>query len=56
MESSTLVRRQQLPLLGEYVGPRTPTERKLTEIWSEELGMDTVGITATTKILVEILC
>jgi acyl carrier protein len=41
MESSTLVRRQQLPLLGEYVGPRTPTERKLTEIWSEELGMDT---------------
>jgi acyl carrier protein len=45
MKSSTLVRRQQLPLLGEYAGPRTPTERKLTEIWSEELGMDTVGIT-----------
>ena len=45
MESRTLVRRQQLPLLGEYAGPRTPTERKLTEIWSEELDMDMVGIT-----------
>ena len=45
MESSTLVRRQQLPLLGGYAGPRTPTERKLTEIWSEELSMDMVGIT-----------
>ena len=41
----TLVRREQLPLLGEYAGPRTPTERNLTEIWAEELSMDMVGIT-----------
>jgi acyl carrier protein len=45
MESNTLVLRRQLPLLGEYTGPRTPTEKKLAEIWCKQLGMDTVGIT-----------
>jgi acyl carrier protein len=44
MESSTLILRQQLQFLGAYVGPRSPTEIKLAEIWCEAFGMDMVGI------------
>jgi len=44
-DSSTIVRRREFPLLGPYVAPRTPTERKLAEIWCHALGMDQVGIT-----------
>lgn len=43
-ESSTIVRRRQLPLLGAYVIPRTSTELKLAEIWRKALGMDQVGV------------
>ena len=42
--SSTIVRRRQLPLLGPYVAPRTATERKLADIWRNALGMDQIGI------------
>jgi acyl carrier protein len=44
-ESSTIVKRSQLPLLGAYVEPRSVTERKVAEIWARALGMDFVGIT-----------
>jgi acyl carrier protein len=44
MESDTLVLRRHLPLLGAYIAPQTPTEKKLAEIWCRELGMDMVGI------------
>lgn len=40
----SLVRREQLPLPGRYVAPRTPTEVTLAQIWSEALSMDRVGI------------
>ena len=43
--SKTIILRSQLPLLGSYVEPRSPTERKLAEIWCRALGMDCVGIT-----------
>jgi acyl carrier protein len=43
--SETIIQRSQLPLLGSYVEPRSPTERKLAEIWCRALGMDCVGIT-----------
>ncbi len=42
--SSTIVRRREFPLLGPCVAPRTPTERKLAEIWRHALGMDEVSI------------
>jgi acyl carrier protein len=42
---STLVLRQEFPLLGAYVAPRTPTECKLVEIFCIALGMDQVSIT-----------
>jgi acyl carrier protein len=44
VESNTLILRRQLSLLGEYVGPRTPTESKLAELWRDALSMDVVGI------------
>jgi acyl carrier protein len=31
--------------LGPYVAPRTPTERKLVELWRNVLGVDRVGVT-----------
>jgi acyl carrier protein len=31
--------------LGPYVAPRTPTERKLAELWRNVLGVDRVGVT-----------
>jgi acyl carrier protein len=40
-----LVRRQEFPLLGAYVAPRTSTEQKLAEIFCRALGMDQVSIT-----------
>lgn len=39
-----LVIREQLPLPMPYVAPRTPTERRLAEIWSAALSMDRVGV------------
>jgi hypothetical protein len=38
------IRRHQLLPPGTYVAPRTPTERKLAEIWSAVLHMDSVGV------------
>jgi enterobactin synthetase component F len=43
-DSNTL-KRSQLPLLGPYVEPCSPTERKVAEIWQRMLGMDCVGVT-----------
>ena len=40
----TLVLREQLPLSGPYVAPRTPTEETLAGIWREVLSMDRVGV------------
>lgn len=40
----SLVRREQLPLPGRYVAPRTPTEVTLAQIWTAALSMDRVGI------------
>ncbi len=43
-EDRSLIRREQLPLSGRYVAPRTPTEVKLAQIWARVLSMDRVGI------------
>lgn len=43
--ANTTIERRQLPLLGPYVEPRSPTEQKLAEIWRRLFGMDSVGIT-----------
>jgi acyl carrier protein len=43
-ETSTLIRREQLPLPVPYAAPRTPTERTLAAIWRKALNMDQVGI------------
>jgi acyl carrier protein len=45
IDSGAIVLRRQLPLLGPYVAPCTPTEQKLAEIWRNGLGMDQIGIT-----------
>jgi acyl carrier protein len=45
VESTMIVLREQLPLLPDYVAPRTPTEQRLAEIWRQVLAMDEVGIT-----------
>ena len=42
-----VVRREQLPLPHAYVAPRTPTERRLAEIWCAVLSMDRVGVEDT---------
>ena len=40
-----VIRREQLPLLTRpYRAPRTPTERRLAEIWRAALSLDQVGI------------
>lgn len=39
-----LILREQLPLPGSYVAPRTSTENALANIWSTALSMDRVGI------------
>lgn len=44
MDSISLVLREQLSFLKKYVGPRTPTEQRLAEIWREALAMDVIGI------------
>lgn len=44
IEPNKIIQRRQLPLLGVYVKPRSPTEIKLTEIWCRALGMDCVGV------------
>ena len=38
------VRREQFPLRCPYIAPRTPTERRLAEIWRIVLSMDRVGV------------
>jgi acyl carrier protein len=43
--SRTLVLREEFASLGSYVGPRTPIEDKLAEIFSSVLGMDKVSVT-----------
>jgi acyl carrier protein len=43
-ESSTIIKRSQLPLLGAYLEPRSSTEKTIAEIWSRTLGMDFVGV------------
>lgn len=42
--SSVLVLRQDFSSLGAYVAPRTPTERKLAEIFCDALRMDKVSV------------
>jgi len=42
--SNTVIQRRQLPLLGAYVEPRSPTEQMLAEIWRCAFDMDFVGI------------
>jgi acyl carrier protein len=44
MSDQTLVLREYLPLPQPYVGPGTPTETSLAEIWRTVLSMDRVGI------------
>jgi acyl carrier protein len=44
-DSNLLVLRQEFPTLGAYVAPRTPTERKLAEIFCNAFRMDEVSIT-----------
>ena len=40
-----VIRREQLPLLTRpYLAPRTPTERRLAEIWGAALSVDKIGI------------
>jgi acyl carrier protein len=41
---NSIIERRQLPLLGPYVEPRSPTEKVLAEIWCHFLGVDSVGI------------
>jgi len=43
-EDGSLVRREQLPLPGRYVAPRTATEATLAKIWARALSMDRVGV------------
>jgi acyl carrier protein len=43
--SGMIVLRREFPLLGAYVAPRTPTQRKLVEIWCRALSMDQVSVT-----------
>ncbi len=43
--SDAVVLRQEFPSLGAYVGPRSPTERKLAEIFASALRMDKVSVT-----------
>lgn len=43
--SNTIIQRRQLPLLGAYVEPRSPTERMLADVWRRAFDMDCVGIT-----------
>jgi acyl carrier protein len=33
-----------MPLMPDYVEPRTPVEQKLAEIWQDALGVDRVGM------------
>jgi acyl carrier protein len=42
--SGILVMRREFHSLGAYIAPRTPTERKLAEIFCSALRMDQVGI------------
>ena len=44
-QSNSTIERRQLPLLGPYVEPRSPTQKMLAEIWRRAFGMDCVGIT-----------
>jgi acyl carrier protein len=42
--SDARVLRQEFPLLGGYVAPRTPTEHRLAEIFCNALRMDKVSV------------
>src|SRR5258708_28872073 len=41
---NSIIERRQLPLLGLYVEPRSPTEKVMAEIWCRLIGMDSIGI------------
>lgn len=41
---NVLVLRDEIPLLGAYVAPRTPIEQTLAEIFCKALNMDKVSI------------
>jgi acyl carrier protein len=43
--NSNVVLRQEFPLLGAYVAPRTSTEHKLAQIYCTALSMDEVSVT-----------
>jgi acyl carrier protein len=43
-DTSTLTPRREIPVLGPYVPPRTPTERQLAVMWQDALGIDEIGI------------
>jgi acyl carrier protein len=42
--ADAIIQRRQLPLLGPYIEPRSPTERMLADIWRRAFGMDCVGV------------
>ena len=44
-ECGVLVLRQEFPLLGTFVAPRTPTEQTLAEIFRNAFSMDQVSVT-----------
>lgn len=44
MTADAIIQRRQLPLLGPYIEPRSPTERMLADIWRRAFGMDCVGV------------
>jgi hypothetical protein len=44
VSANEIILRRQLPLLGLYVEPRSPTERMLEDIWRGAFGMDCVGV------------
>ena len=43
-DKGAIVPREQFRLLGPYVPPRTPTERRLADIWCKVLSMDKIGV------------
>jgi acyl carrier protein len=44
-DSGVIVLRQEFPLLGTFVAPRTPTEQALAEIFRKAFSMDQVSVT-----------
>ena len=38
------LQRSDIETVGEYVPPRSDTERKLKDIWQDVIGIDSVGV------------